>query len=87
MSTTQTKTTAKEELFTRIGRLSPPSLAQVAKFVDSLETHEPKDVFDCPMSHEPNEETIAALREAEDLHSLTECADLRDMLVKCGLKR
>jgi hypothetical protein len=36
---------------------------------------------------EPNEETIAALREAEDLDSLTECADLRDMLVKCGINR
>jgi hypothetical protein len=41
----------------------------------------------CTESHEPNEETIKALREAEDLDSLTECADLRDMLVKCGVNR
>jgi hypothetical protein len=55
--------------------LTPPELAQAAEFVSSL------------AEHEPNEETIAALREAEDLDSLTECADVWDMLAKCGLKR
>jgi hypothetical protein len=42
--------------------------AFVARYLDSLE------------ASEPNEETIAALREAEDLDSLTECAGLQDML-------
>jgi hypothetical protein len=70
-----TQTTIREELFLRINHLPDSAIAQVAELVDSLE------------GDEPNEETIAALREAEDLDSLTECADLRDMLVKCGLKR
>jgi hypothetical protein len=65
--------TPQEELLVRIDRLSPAELSRVAAFIDSLDD-------------EPNEETIAALREAEDLDSLTECADLQDMLVKCGVK-
>ena len=37
--------------------------------------------------HEPNEETIAAFREAENLDNLTNCVDLQDMLKQCGIKR
>jgi S-adenosylmethionine hydrolase len=53
----------------------------------ATQTVTPSETFACAESHEPNEETIAALIEAEDLDSLTECSDLRDMLVKCGLNR
>jgi antitoxin component of RelBE/YafQ-DinJ toxin-antitoxin module len=63
-----------EELFTRIGRLAPAELAHIAELVNSLE------------EHEPNEETIRAIEESLDPANLTECADVRDMFEKCGVK-
>ena len=59
----------------RLDDLTEAKALQVIEFIDSLE------------EHEPNEETIAAFKEAEDVDSLTTCTDLNDMLVKCGIKR
>ncbi|MDR3355062.1 MAG: hypothetical protein LBO21_08490 [Synergistaceae bacterium] len=56
MPTTQTAT--REDLFSRINRLSDNELARVVELVDSIE------------GHEPNEETIAALRESADMQNL-----------------
>jgi hypothetical protein len=47
------QTVTKEELFDRIGRLTPLELAHVAELVNSLE------------EHEPNEETEAVLRDID----------------------
>ena len=47
----------------------------IAHYLDELE------------AREPNEETIAAMREAENLDNLTTCVDLQDMLKQCGIKR
>jgi hypothetical protein len=75
INVTSTQTISKESLSRRILDLSDSDAARVNAFLDSIERRE------------PNEETISALREAEDLDSLTECKDLQDMLVKCGVKR
>jgi hypothetical protein len=58
-------------LYRRFRNLSDSHARQVLEFIDDLE------------GHEPNEETVAALREAENIDSLTPCSDLRDMLRQC----
>jgi hypothetical protein len=66
--------TVKEDLCRRILDLPAEVAEQLSRYLDDLE------------AHEPNEETIAALREAENLENLTTCADLQDMLKKCGVR-
>lgn len=72
MTTTQIATT--KNLYRRIRNLSADNVKQVIRYIDDLE------------GHEPNEETIAAMREAENLDNLTTCTDLQDMLKKCGIR-
>jgi hypothetical protein len=57
MPTIQT-ITPKEELLTRVNRLSPAELSRVSDFIDALG------------GDEPNEETAAALRESADMRNL-----------------
>ena len=65
----------KESLCRRILDLSDEEIGLLERYVSDLE--------DC----EPNEETIAAFREAENLDNLTTCVDLQDMLKQCGINR
>ena len=65
----------KESLCRRILDLSDEEIGLVERYVSDLE------------AHEPNEETIAAFREAENLDNLTTCVDLQDMFKQCGIKR
>ena len=72
---TTTQVAERESLCQRILRLPDEDLNLVARYVEDLE------------GHEPNEETTAAFREAENLDNLTTCIDLQDMLKQCGIKR
>lgn len=65
----------RKSLYRRLRNLSDEDARRVLQYIDDLE------------GHEPNAETIAALREAEDLDALTACTDLQDMLRKCGVNR
>jgi hypothetical protein len=65
----------KEDLCRRILDLPDEAIERVSRYVSDMELHE------------PNEETIAAFREAENLDNLTTCTDLQDMLRQCGIKR
>lgn len=71
----QAQAVTRKDVYRRLRNLPDDRLPEVIAFIDSIE------------EHEPNEETIAALREADDLDSLTTCTDLDDMLAKCGIKR
>jgi hypothetical protein len=70
---TVAQVTERELLCHRILAMPDESFGLVRQYVDGIE------------AHEPNEETIAALMEAENLENLTTCTDLQDMLTKCGV--
>lgn len=65
----------KETLCRRILELPDEDVNLVTQYIKDLE------------KHEPNEETIAAFHEAENLDNLTTCMDLQDILRQCGLNR
>jgi hypothetical protein len=69
-----TKTVTKEELFSRIDRLSPPELAHVAELVNSLE------------EHEPNEETIRAMEDVKAGRNLSKIYNDVDEMINDLLK-
>jgi hypothetical protein len=71
---TTAQMTERETLYRKIVELPDEGVKMVIQYIDGLETHE------------PNEETIAAFKEAENLDNLTTCTDLMDMLEKCGVQ-
>ena len=71
---TTTQVAERESLCQRIFELPDEDVKLVAQYIEDLGVHE------------PNEETIAAFREAQNLDNLTTCLDLQDMLKQCGIK-
>jgi len=74
MTTTVTKTAAKESLYERILNLSEEEFGLVERYVNDIG------------GYEPNEETIKAIEESYNPENLIECADIQDMFKKCGVK-
>ena len=72
---TTTQAAERESLCRRILELPDEDVKLVTQYIEDLG------------ANEPNEETIAAFREAENLDNLTTCVDLQDMLKQCGIKR
>ena len=64
----------RKNLYRRFRTLSDKDAEQVIRYIDSLE------------SHEPNEETIAAFRESQNLDNLPSYKTLEDMFEDFGLK-
>ncbi len=73
MSTVQAATT-REEICRRINKLSHTDLNLVAEYLNELEY--------C----EPNDETLAAFKEAEDLDNLQSFDSVQDMFSAAGIK-
>ena len=71
---TATQIAARKNLYRRFRTLSDEDAAQVIRYIDSLE------------NHEPNEETIAAFRESENLDNLPSYKTLEDMFEDFGIK-
>ena len=68
---------ARKNLYRRIHALSEESLQSLVHYLNELESGE---------AHEPNEETVAAIKESLHPENLIECSDIQDMFKKCGVK-
>lgn len=68
---------ARKNLCRRIHALSEENLQSLVHYLNELESGE---------AREPNEETVAAIKESLDPENLIECRDIQDMFKKCGLK-
>ena len=64
----------RKNLYRRFRALSDKDAEQVINYIDSLEMHE------------PNEETIAAFRESQNLDNLPSYKTLEDMFEDFGIK-
>ena len=67
----------RKNLCRRIHALSEENLRSLVLYLDELESGE---------EHEPNEETVAAIKESLDPENRIECRDIQDMFKKCGVK-
>jgi hypothetical protein len=71
---TATQIAARKNLYRRFRALPEEAAAKVLCYIDSLE------------SHEPNEETLAAFRESENLDNLPSYETLEEMFEDFGIK-
>ena len=67
----------RKSLYRRIHALSEENLQSLVHYLNELESGE---------AREPNEETVAAIKESLDPENLIECRDIQDIFKKCGLK-
>ena len=67
----------RKSLYCRIHALSEENLQSLVHYLNELESGE---------AREPNEETVAAIKESLDPENLIECRDIQNMFKKCGLK-
>lgn len=71
---TSTQIAIRKNLYRRFRALSDQDAEQVINYIDNLERHE------------PNEETIAAFRESQNLDNLPSYKTLEDMFEDFGIK-
>ena len=67
----------RKNLYRRIHALSEENLQSLVHYLNELESGE---------AQEPNEETVAAIKESLYPENRIECSDIQDMFKKCGVK-
>ena len=67
----------RKNLHRRIHALSEENLQSLVHDLSELEKGE---------AHEPNKETVAAIKESLDPENRIECRDIQGMFKKCGVK-
>ena len=67
----------RKSLYRRIHALSEENLQSLVHYLNELESGE---------AREPNEETVAAIKESLDPENRIERSDIQDMFKKCGVK-
>ena len=70
---TEAQTTVRESMYRRFLSLSDDDASRVIAFIDALE------------GYEPNEETLAAFRESENLDNLPTYESIEEMFADFGI--